>query len=137
MIDGTRREPQNRLTITFDKLSSIVAHYTVKEETPRRSANRMAVSLGVAVRDVCVAGLSHELTVTSEVTGGQRPIAARAEISYPDKTGESSEIKPIASGRQLPVNFPRGGSVTIRVTATDAGKATAYSEKVTPLTPCR
>jgi len=97
----------------------------------------MTVTLDVAVRDVCVAGFSHELTLTSEVGGGQRPITAQVGITYPDKTAETSELKQIMGRREIPVNFPRGGSVTIRVTATDAGKATASSEKITPLTPCR
>jgi hypothetical protein len=137
LIDGTRRISQNRITLKFEALSTVVAYYEVRQKLARRSDERLVVSLDVTVRDVCVAGFSHELTLTSEVTGGQRPITARTEISYPDKTGETTEIKPIASGRQIPVNFPRGGSATVRVTATDAAKATAYSEKVTPLTPCR
>jgi photosystem II stability/assembly factor-like uncharacterized protein len=134
-IDGKRRERQNRITLKLDQLSSVVANYSVKQKAARRSADRMSVSLNVAVRDVCVAGLSHELTLTSEVTGGQRPIAARVDITYPDKTAETTEIKQ-PGARQIPVNFPRGGSVTIRVTATDAAKGTAYAERATPLRAC-
>jgi hypothetical protein len=69
------------------------------------------------------------------VTGGQRPIAARVDITYPDKTSETTEIKQ-PGARQIPVNFPRGGSVTIRVTATDAAKGTAYAERTIPLRAC-
>jgi hypothetical protein len=136
IIDGRRRERQNRITLRLDQLSSVVANYSVKQMATRRSADRMAVSLNVAVRDACVAGFSHELTLTSEVTGGQRPIGARVDVSYPDKTSETSELKLATGVRQIPVNFPRGGSVTIRVTATDAAKGTAYAERVATLRAC-
>jgi hypothetical protein len=133
-IDGKRGEPQNRITVNLDQLSSLVANYSVRQMAPRRNADRMSVSMNVAVRDVCVAGFSHELTLTSEVTGGQRPIKARLDISYPDKTGETTDLK--QSSRQIPVNFARGGLVTIRVTATDASKGTASAEHLTRLKPC-
>jgi hypothetical protein len=137
IIDGTRREPQNRITLRPDTLSSVVANYSVKQRVTRPGGNRMTVALDVAVRDVCVAGFSHELTLTSEVTGGQRPITSRMDISYPDRSGETTELKQASGVRQVPVNFPRGGSVTVRVTSADAAKSTVWSEKVTPLTPCR
>jgi hypothetical protein len=132
-IDGKRGEPQNRITVNVDQLSSLVANYMRRQAAARRSTDRMSVSIDVAVRDVCVAGFSHELTLTSEVTGGQRPVKSRLDISYPDKTAETSELK---GARQIPVNFARGGSVTIRVTATDASKGTASAENVIRLKPC-
>jgi hypothetical protein len=135
-IDGKRGEPQNRITVKLDQLSSLVANYTVRQMAPRRNADRLSVSIDVAVRDVCVAGFSHELTLTSEVTGGQRPIKARLDISYPDKTGETTDLKQSSGARQIPVNFARGGPVTSRVSATDASKGTAYAESVTALKPC-
>ncbi len=97
----------------------------------------MKVSLSATARAACVTGFSHELTLTWEVTGGQRPVSARAEIAYPDKTGESSQLKQINGSREIPVNFPGGGYVAIRVTAEGSAKGKALAESTVSLRRCR
>ncbi len=137
VIDGTRANGQNRITLKLEDVSTVVANYLVKQVVPRPSGSAMKVSLSARARAVCVTGFSRELTLTWDVTGGQRPVSARAEITYPDKTGESSELKQINGAREIPVNFPGGGSVAIRVTAGDSAKGKAFAESTVSLRPCR
>jgi hypothetical protein len=50
VIDGTRREPLNRITLKLDQLSSVVANYSLKQMTTRSARERMTIALDVAVR---------------------------------------------------------------------------------------
>jgi len=137
VIDGKRTDRRNRITLKLEDVSRIVANYAMQRLVARPSAKVMKVSLSADAREVCVAGFSHELMLTWEVTGGQRPLSARADITYPDKTGENSELKQINGSRQIPVNFPGGGYVGIQVIAEDSSKGTASAQSTLSLKPCR
>jgi hypothetical protein len=84
-----------------------------------------------------VAGFSHELTLTWEAIGGQAPVTVRAYITYPDKSSENGELKQFSGSREIPVSFPGGGNVEIRVTAEDSAKGTASAQSTVSLRPCR
>ncbi len=137
VIDGARMDRRNRITLRLEDVSSVVAHYAVKQLVLRRQASGLKVSLSANARDVCVAGFSHELTLSWEAIDGQAPVTVRAYITYPDKNSENGEIKHFSGSREIPVNFPGGGNVEIRVTATDSAKGTASAQSTVSLRPCR
>jgi hypothetical protein len=137
VIDGTRPDRRNRITLKLEDVSKVVAHYELKQQVARPRADALKVSFTATARDVCVAGFSHELTLSWDASGGQPPVTVRAYITYPDKSGETAELKHFSGSREIPVSFPAGGSVAIRVTAEDSAKGTASAQSVVSLKPCR
>ena len=137
VIDGARTDRRNRITLKLEDLTSVVAQYVVKQPAARRGAGEPRVSLSANARDVCVAGFSHELTMTWEAIGGQPPVTARAQITYPDRSSEIGELKQFNGSREIPVSFPGGGNVEIWVTAADSARGTASAQSTVSLRPCR
>jgi hypothetical protein len=138
VIDGARTDRRNRITLRVEEVSSVVAYYAMKERAPRPQVGAgLHLSFSAHARDVCVEGFSHELTLSWEVIGGQAPVRLRAYISYPDKTTEYRDLKHFIGSREIPVNFPGGGNVEIRVTATDSANGTVSEQATVLLRRCR
>jgi photosystem II stability/assembly factor-like uncharacterized protein len=137
VIDGSRTERRNRITVKLEEVSSVVAHYVVRQRVAQPRAGGLKLSFSSSAREVCVAGFTHELTLTWEAIGGQPPLEVGATIYYPDKSSETIELKHFSGLRQIPVNFPGGGTVSIRATATDSAKGTATAQSTVPVKPCR
>jgi len=136
-IDGGRRDSRNRITLKLEDVAKVVAYYELKARVPSSRPDPLKASLVASARDVCVAGFSHELTLSWEVAGGQAPVSMRAYFSYPDKSADTWEPKPLIGSREIPVNFPAGGRVAIRLTAEDSVKGTSSAQSVVALKPCR
>jgi len=79
---------------------------------------------------------THELNVTWAILGGQRPAVVTLEIAYPDRHVEQVELKPIEGSQSFPVTYPKGGRITVKATATDAGDGRAVVESSVELPPC-
>jgi len=77
------------------------------------------------------------LTLSWEVAGGQPPVSIRAYLTYPDKSAENGEVRPVIGSRQIPVNFPAGGRVAIRLTAEDSANGRSSVQAEVALKACR
>jgi hypothetical protein len=137
VIDGARSDRRNRITLKLQDVSSVVAYYNVKQTAPRPQFGELKVSFSANARNVCVAGFSHELTLNWEAIGGQAPVKLRAYITYPDQSSDNRELKHFTGSREVPVSFPGGGNVEIRVTAADSARGATSTQSTVSLTPCR
>src|SRR5262249_7941163 len=83
---------------------------------------------------VCVQSFTHALQLSWDVSEGVPPVSVKAEIAYPDKHIENMELRFIRGAQTFPVTYPEGGTVKVKVAATDAGEASSSaSRKVWPL----
>lgn len=137
VIDGAQTDRRNRIMLKLEDVSSVVAYYDVKQLVLRPQAGELKVSFAANARNVCVAGFSHELTLTWEAVDGQAPVRLRAYITYPDQSSEKRELKHFTGSHEIPVSFPGGGNVKIQVTAADSAKGTASARSTVSLRPCR
>lgn len=136
-IDGGGRDARNRITVKLEEVTKIVAYYELKERVRPARSDPPKASLVASAQEVCVAGFSHELTLSWEVTGGQPPVSIRAYLTYPDKSADNGEVRPPIGSRQIPVNFPAGGRVAIRLTAEDSAKGRSSVQADVALKACR
>jgi hypothetical protein len=136
VIDG-RRDARKTIAIKADEIAKAVAYYELKDRARTPRAAPLYVSVSGTVKDLCVVGASHELTLSWKVAGGQPPVLTRASITYPDESTENGTLKPLSGSREIPVNFPAGGNARIRVTSEDSAKATSSADVVVSLKPCR
>jgi hypothetical protein len=125
------------ITVALNAATTAIAYYEKKSAVPDGKAKPLHVSVAAKVQQVCQRSFSHELTVSWEVTEGQRPVAVQAEITYPDKHVENLQLKPIAGSRPLPVNYPGGGELTVKLIAEDVSKQSASADSAVTLKPCK
>lgn len=65
------------------------------------------------------------LQLSWDVSEGVPPVSVKAEIAYPDKHIENMELRFIRGAQTFPVTYPEGGTVKVKVAATDAGEASS------------
>jgi hypothetical protein len=137
-IPGERGESNAKITLKINKATRAIAYYEKVASTPDAKAKPLQITLSIDdVKQICVSRLSHEFTVSWKVSEGQRPADVRAEFTYPDKRTESIQLKPINGSRSLPVNYPGGGEIRVKVIAEDAGKQPASADAMVTLKPCK
>jgi len=95
----------------------------------RRDASR-------APRVVCVQNVTHELGLSWELLDGQRPASVHAEVAYPDRHVETIGLKPKQGVQPFPMNYPAGGTVRVKMIATDSTNKSAVTESAVSLEPC-
>jgi hypothetical protein len=137
VINGKPAGYRNRISLDLEEGSTVVAYYELKNRLPPSRPAALTVALSANAQSVCVAGFSHEVTFSWDVPGGQPPVLLRADIAWPDGSGENRELKSINGSSPIPVDYPAGGKVTIRVIAEDSRKRSASAESVVVLGPCR
>src|SRR5262249_37274250 len=135
-IPGKRNENNVRITLKLDEATRAIAYYEKVASTPDAKAKPLQVAVSTSVKQICVSSLSHEFTISWNVSEGQRPADVRAEITYPDNRVESIQLKPINGSRSFPVNYPTGGDIKVRVIAEDVTKKPASADSVVTLKPC-
>lgn len=134
---GKRSSPQTKISVKLAEAVKAIAYYEREKRIPDPKAKSLHVTVSTDVKQICVQSFTHELTVSWEVTDGQRPVSVRAEIIYPDKHVERVEFKPIEGSQTFPVNAPKGGDVKVKVMAVDSAKASSAAESKMRLKPCR
>jgi hypothetical protein len=135
VISG-KQEAQSKITLKIEEAIKAIAYYEREELIPDSRAKPVNVSVSASAKQLCIQNFTHELTISWEVTDGQRPITVRAEITYPDKHVERIEFKPIEGSQAFPVSSPNGGTLKVRVIAKDSGNATSSAESIVELKEC-
>ena len=72
--------------------------------------------------------LTHELVLSWEIVEGQRPVDVHAEITFPDRHRDSIELKPIQGTQSFPLSYPAGGTVGVKMIATDSTDKPAVTD---------
>ena len=135
-VPGRRGDTNPRLALKLSEAMRVVAYYEQEEESKDPKAPPLRLTASASARRVCVQSLTHELNVTWAILGGQRPAVVTLEIAYPDRHVEQVELKPIEGSQSFPVTYPKGGRITVKATATDAGDGRASVESSVELPPC-
>lgn len=135
-IPGQRAELRPTISLRLDQTAKAIAYYEKERRIPDPNARPLQVVASTAASAVCVPSFTHELTLSWGIDGGQLPVTARAEITFPDRHVESVGLKHLEGAQPFPVNFPKGGSVSVRVTATDSVTVSAAVESTLDLRPC-
>jgi hypothetical protein len=133
--DG-KRSSERRIILKASEAVNVVANYQEAQSIPDKDAKPLRVTSAATARQVCVQNVTHELVLSWEVLDGQRPASVRAEVAYPDRHVETIGLKPIQGTQPFPMNYPAGGTVRVKMIATDSTGNSAVTESAVPLEPC-
>ncbi len=136
-IPGKKPGRDSRITLKIDDATRAVAYYEKEKSNANPKAKPLRVSVSTEAREVCEQGFTHELKLSWEIMDGQRPATVRAEITYPDQHTESVELKPIEGSRLIPMNYPQGGEIKVKVIAEDFTKQSASANSAVKLKLCK
>ena len=133
---GGKRSSERRIVLKLSEAVDAVANYEEARSIPDKDAKPLRVTASATARRVCVQNLTHELLLSWEIVDGQRPARMRAEIGYPDRHRETIELKPVQGSQPFPLNYPAGGTIIVKMIATDSTDKPAVSESTVRLEPC-
>ena len=60
-----------------------------------------------------------------------------AEVTFPDKHVENFGLKGFEGSKLIPMNYPAGGAIKVKMMAEDAAKQQATGEGSVKLNPCK
>lgn len=115
----------------------IVTVVLILSAQPASPSGDLNVSVSTNTKQVCSSGISHELTVSWKVTGGQPPVSVTMEIIDPDGRAQTFVGLSLEGERRLLLNFPRGGSVRINLIVRDAGGSQSSAQTSVQLGACQ
>jgi hypothetical protein len=133
--DG-KRSSERVITLKASDAVNVVANYQEIQSIPDNDAKPLRLTTAAAARQVCVQNVTHELVLTWEVLDGQRPASVLAEVAYPDRHVETIGLKPIQGTQPFPMEYPAGGTMRVKMIATDSMGKSALSEAAVLLEPC-
>jgi len=133
---GPRSETSGKITLKADEATKAVAFYEGEEAGEGRKAKPPETTLSAGAKQVCVQSFTHGLQLSWDVSDGVPPVTVKAEIAYPDKHIENMELKFIQGDQTFPMSYPGGGTVKVKVVATDADDASSSAEASVELKPC-
>jgi hypothetical protein len=133
--DG-KRSSERRIALKPSDAVNVVANYQEMQSIPDKDAKPLRVNTTATARQVCVQNVTHELVLSWDVLDGQRPARVRVEVSYPDRHMETIGLKPIQGTQSFQMSSPTGGTVVVKMVATDSTGISAFTESAVPLEPC-
>ncbi len=135
-LPGHRSGRRNTITVKAGEAAKAIAYYEEEKLILDPKAKPFRLTASAAARAVCVQSLTHEVVVTWQILGGQRPAKVRLEITTPDRQVENVELKPIEGSQAFPMTYPAGGDVTVKATAMDSGGGSAATQSSVQLQAC-
>jgi hypothetical protein len=135
-LPGGNGSSERRIVLKANEAADLVANYKEAQSIPDRDAEPLGVTATATARQTCVQNVTHELVLSWEVLHGQRPASVSAEIAYPDHHVERIGLKPIQGTQSFPMNYPAGGTMRVKMIATDSTDKSAVAESEVPLEPC-
>lgn len=137
LVNGKPGGTTTKVTLTINEATQAVACYEREKPASTGKAAPLRVTLTSDARQVCVPNFSHELTISWSTTDGTPPVVVRAEITFPDRHVENFGLKGFEGSKSVPMNYPGGGAIKIKMIAQDAAKQEATSEASPSLKPCK
>jgi hypothetical protein len=117
-----------------DEATKAVAFYEGEEAGEGQKAKPPEITISASAQQVCVQSFTHALQLSWDVSEGVPPVSV---IAYPDKHIENMELRFIRGAQTFPVTYPEGGTVKVKVAATDACEASSSAEASVELAPRR
>jgi hypothetical protein len=136
-LPGGKGSSERRIVLKPSETVDLVANYQEAQSIPDKDANPLGVTATATARQVCVQNVTHELILSWEILHAQQPASVSAEVAYPDHHAERIGLKPIQGTQSFPMNYPDGGTVRVKMIATDSTDKSAVAESAVPLEPCR
>jgi hypothetical protein len=135
-LPGGKRSAERRITLKASEAVSAVANYDEAQSIPDKGAKPIRLTASTTAQRLCVQNVTHELVLSWEILDGQRPASVHAEIAYPDRHREAIGLKPIQGTQAFPVSYAAGGTVSVKMIATDSTDKPAVAESTVRLEPC-
>ena len=135
-LPGGKRSAERRITLNASDAVDAVANYEQLRLVPDKAAKPIRLVESATAQRVCLQNVTHELVLSWEILDGQRPASVHAEIAYPDRHVEQIGLKPIQGMQSFPMNYPAGGTLRVKMTATDATDKQAVAESAVRLEAC-
>jgi hypothetical protein len=128
-VSGKPRGTSNKIEVKINEAVTATAFYEGREVIPlSQSGNVPRISVSANAESFCVDGLSHQINAIWEIVGGRESISVVSEMTFPDGHVETTELKPLSSPQQYPLNFPAGGEVKIKMTLWESNKVISSAE---------
>ena len=135
-LPGGKRSPARRITLKANEAVSAVANYEETQSIPDNDVKPLRLVATARAERLCVQNVTHELVLTWEILDGQRPASVHAELAYPDGHVETIGFKPIQGTQAFPMSYAAGGTVRVKMIATDSTEKPAVVESVVRLEGC-
>jgi hypothetical protein len=135
-LPGGKHSAERRITLKASEAMNAVANYEEAQSIPDKGAKPIRLIASATAQRLCVQNVTHELVLSWEILDGHRPASVHAEIAYPDRHREAIGLKPIQGTQSFPISYPAGGTVGVKMTATDSTDKPAVTESAVPLEPC-
>jgi photosystem II stability/assembly factor-like uncharacterized protein len=135
VIDGRFSGAEPQITLKLDEAAKVVAYYEGEESITGKGPPPHA-TVSTSAQQICAQGLTHELIVSWDVSDGQPPLTIQADILYPDNHAERLGFKFAEGSQMFPMSFATGGSVKVKLMATDSTNASSVAESNVELKPC-
>jgi hypothetical protein len=136
VLPGGKRSAERRITLKAGETVSAVANYDEVRSIADDDAKPIRLAVAATAQRVCVQNVTHELVLSWEVLDGQRPADVHAEVAYPDRHREAIWLKPIQGTQAFPISYAAGGTVSVKMIATDSTDRPAVTESQVRLEPC-
>jgi hypothetical protein len=121
-LPGGKGSSERRIALKASEAVQAVANYEEAQSIPHMAAKPIRLSASATARRVCLQNITHELALSWEILDGERPAEVRAEVAYPDRHVELIGLKPIQGTESVPMNYPAGGVVRVKMVAEDGTK---------------
>jgi len=136
-VNGKPGGMTTKITLIINEATQAMACYEREKPASTGKAAPLRVTLTSDARQVCVPSFSHELTISWSATDGTPPVVVRAEVTFPDTHVENFGLKGFEGSKAIPMNYPAGGAIKIKMIAQDANKQEATGEATVTLKPCK
>lgn len=138
VVSGKRRGTSNKIAVKINEAVTASAFYEGKQIVLlSQSGDAPRISVTANAESFCVDGLSHQVNAVWEISGGRESVSVVSQMTFPDGRVETTELKPLSSPQQYPLNFPEGGVVKIKMTVWESNKALSSAETSVRLNRCR
>jgi len=135
-LPGGKRAAERRITLKASEAVNAVVNYDEAQPIPDKGAKPIRLIASASAKRLCVQNVTHELVLSWEILDGQRPASVHAEIAYPDRHLEQIGLKPIQGTQSFPMNYPAGGTVSVKMIATDSTDKPAVAESAVRFESC-
>jgi hypothetical protein len=136
-VDGHSAGRNPRLRVPIGKNTQILSYYEKERTIPDAKIPLPEVKLSASAQQVCQQHLSHRLSVSLSVAGGQPPISLSLEIIRFKRQAEVVGLRNLVGFHDFLLNEPSGGEVQLTVAATDQRNKKNSAKAVVQLKRCK
>lgn len=103
---------------------------------PEPDPGLLQATVETELQSPCGSSVSHEVSVSWQVSGGQAPVAVSVSLTGPDGTTDVLEDQPLNAQRPFNLSYPGGGAFLVEIKAQDGAGATTSAQASVQLPSC-